>query len=792
MRWNFREIGWRLLPGGLAAFAIVGLWKSGAMNSLEWMAYQTLFQLRGRFPTAAQVVVVAIDENSLKQLGRFPWPRRAYLKLMDILTRAEASVVAFDLLWSERSPDDIALGQALAKHGRAILATGWDGSGHFLAPVPALRTSAIATGHILNPKDADGITRQVNLQIESEPALAIAAVRVHSLVRSVVPLPPLNQPLWINWATSQVSEYSFVEVIQGRVPLSTFQNKIVLVGVTAAGLDPLSTPFQQNLSSSGVHLQATVVSNLIQQNGLRFPSHLWLGLVVAWGGPGLSLLLSCWRTQVQIAVGMGCCGVWAGCSVALLHFNYLLPVALPIALFAFTTTLVGLCEQGRMNALLRRQVHRLWQAHHPDLVNPAAALLPEPHSSLPRSLQKVNQLAALAALLGRSQSTQAAIARSLSIGLLASDFEGRIWFCNPAAQTWLQVKVGDLLPRHLIPDWLTAQQWQASLEHLQHQQAVEIQEVHRAGQWFAIRLEPFLNRANLERSTVKKPDLSPTVPCGLLLVIEEITDRKQAAIAQATLNQQLTERTVQLEAVNQELETFSYTVSHDLGAPLWRIQGFSQALLEDHTDQLDHAGRDYLRRIQTAVQRMEELIEDLLKLSRVTTTELYPERVDLSALAIEIAQELHQMQPDRAVNWKITSGLVAEGDRRLLKIALENLLSNAWKFTSQCVQAQIELGRVADAVSVSNLADSTADQTAIYFIRDNGVGFDMADAHRLFNPFQRLPNANQFSGTGIGLISARRVIHRHGGNIWAEAEINQGASFYFTLPVRETMVDRTR
>ncbi len=249
--------------------------------------------------------------------------------------------------------------------------------------------------------------------------------------------------------------------------------------------------------------------------------------------------------------------------------------------------------------------------------------------------------------------------------------------------------------------------------------------------------------------------------------VMEINEQPATMITVADITDTKTRK--ELELANKELVAFSYSVSHDLRAPLRSIDGFSQAVLEDYEDRLDAQGKDYLRRVRAASQRMARLIDDLLKLSRVTRAEMNYQQVDLSAMAKAIAGELKETNPERAVEFIIAEGATAPGDAPLLRAALENLLNNAWKYTARHPLAKIEFGVIQQ------------DGQPTYFVRDDGAGFDMAYAGKLFTPFQRLHDVKEFDGVGIGLATVQRIVRRHGGNIWAEGEVEKGAIFYFTL-----------
>jgi PAS domain S-box-containing protein len=262
-------------------------------------------------------------------------------------------------------------------------------------------------------------------------------------------------------------------------------------------------------------------------------------------------------------------------------------------------------------------------------------------------------------------------------------------------------------------------------------------------------------------------------PLAIIELNSDVTDRRRAGQEIRTLNTELEQRvaarTADLEGVNRELETFAYSVSHDLRAPLRAIDGFSKALLDDYGEQLDEQARHYLGRVRAGALRMGNLIDEILQLSRLSRQQFERVQVDLSAVATEVAQELSDAEPERGVKVEIQDGVLAEADPALAESVLQNLFANAYKFTSKTKCPNVRFGM------------SEENGVPVYFVADNGAGFDMARADRLFQPFGRLHGESEFPGNGIGLATVLRAVHRHGGVVWAEGAVDHGATFHFSL-----------
>lgn len=321
-----------------------------------------------------------------------------------------------------------------------------------------------------------------------------------------------------------------------------------------------------------------------------------------------------------------------------------------------------------------------------------------------------------------------------------------------------------------LPDWLAKVRRNYITQVIQTGQPVRFKEVRHPAH-FEVSIYPAMN---------------PQGEVTHLAVFDcDVSDRAHRENAKSQINAQLErrvkERTAELQSANQELEAFCYSVSHDLRSPLRAIRGFAKAVIEDYQTVLDETGKDYLQRVCAATERMNQLIDDLLSLSRVTRTQMQRKPVNLSKMARAIATELQETQRDRPVRFKFTEGLMADGDPHLLQVMLENLLGNAWKFTSKTADACIEFGLSDRPVLAEGKRYPGPTNKTVYFVRDNGAGFNMSYADKLFAPFQRLHKTSEFEGTGIGLATVSRIVQRHGGQVWATSEVNSGATFYFTL-----------
>jgi PAS domain S-box-containing protein len=362
------------------------------------------------------------------------------------------------------------------------------------------------------------------------------------------------------------------------------------------------------------------------------------------------------------------------------------------------------------------------------------------------------------------------IAEKAPVGLLQMGAEGEIQWANRAELELLGWQRQDYLGQPAEEIYADQSEGRSVLARLARGETLRDYKTNLRARDGSLRNVLISSSADMENGRLRRARL----------LMQDITGRRTAEEEILRLNTELEERvrqrTAQLEAANKEMESFSYSVSHDLRAPLRALRGFTEVLLELHASQLDSRGQDFLRRACAASFQMERLIEDLLKLAQVSRADLQEEEVNLSSLAGDIAGQLASSDSSRAVQFVIAPECVAQGDPRLVRLALDNLLRNSWKFSGKRADARIEFGK-------------TDGQEPAFYVRDNGAGFDMTYYKRLFGVFQRLHAASEFPGTGVGLATVQRIINRHGGRAWATGAVNEGATFYFTLPHKngETM-----
>jgi signal transduction histidine kinase len=371
---------------------------------------------------------------------------------------------------------------------------------------------------------------------------------------------------------------------------------------------------------------------------------------------------------------------------------------------------------------------------------------------------------------------QSAIFNSANFSCIATDAKGVIQIFNVGAQRMLGYAAADVINKITPADISDPQELIARARVLSLEFNTSISPGFEALVFKASRgIEDIYELTKIRKDGSRFPAVvsvtalrdAQNAIIGYLLIGTDNSARGQAEFARVEHSNQ------ELAALNEELKAFSYSVSHDLRGPLRSMDGFSLALLEDYGDKLDAEGKDALERIRAASQRMGYLIDDMLRLSQVTRAELNLTRVDLSAIAREIADSLDREQSGRSVEWAIEAGLSIHADPTLMRIAMQNLLQNAWKFTGRTARPVIRVGAVE------------RDAKTAYFVADNGVGFDMAHAGSLFGAFQRLHHVDDFPGTGIGLAIVQRIIRRHEGKIWAEAKEGEGATFFFSVKEAE-------
>jgi diguanylate cyclase (GGDEF)-like protein len=357
-RWRSRLVSLvcRALPTIFAIIVIIPMVYLGFLQTIEFCAYNSFTSWRGDRPWDERVIIIAIDDNSLSKIGRFPWTRNLYVQLIQKLELTEASIVGFDILWSESTPADQQLAAAISRYQKVVLAMAWDKSGQPLLPIAPINNVGVAVGHILKREDVDGVVRQVDLQIRNIPTFAVSILQAYDLITaSNTLLPDLDQTLTINWTkrVKDIPQVSFSDVIDGKIPASTFRNKIVLVGVTASGIDDLVTPLDRNPPASGVHLHAMVLQNLLQKNSFTVAKSIDIWSIALLGSLFIGLILPRQNLWTGSISGFVLSGLWLVVAFIAFKANYLIEIATPILMFLLTGFAIALQERWQMQRSLK-------------------------------------------------------------------------------------------------------------------------------------------------------------------------------------------------------------------------------------------------------------------------------------------------------------------------------------------------------------------------------------------------------------------------------------------------------
>jgi signal transduction histidine kinase/CHASE2 domain-containing sensor protein len=728
-------------------------------------------------------------------------------RLLDGLTDAGVRAVGIDLLLSEESADDGLLAAAMVRNRRVVLPavvehrprTGLQET----LPVGALAGAAAGIGHANVELDADGIARGVFLREGPERAsrehFSLVLLRVAGQSPSVaVPserapaAAPVQPPAWQRderllipfvGPPGRFTRVSAAAILRGEVPPAALNGRIALIGATALGLgDAYPTP----ASALGRPMPGTeLIANVMQVAGagegiLVLPPSFQAAIAAAV----TFLVLAAIRVlspQAALWVVLAVAGGAAIGSLVILRLQAWW--APPMALIVPVLAAYPLWTWRRLETAMRFVDAEIARLDREPEVLPTIARIRERAPVDPVE----DRLAVLRVAGERLRSARQFVTETLEAlpdGAVVADWSGRVAFGTKRAPQDLGVETGAALVGRDLTELLsvlepeTAVSWERIVEHvLTGQRPASCEARHRDGRDFVVKFAPF--RADGMKAAAIIALLSDVTP---LTEADRLREEARAAAylreREAELNRlnealerKVAERTAELADANRELEAFSYSVAHDLRAPLRHIDGFSALLLKLHGDGLDPEVRRLLDRIRASAHHASALVAALLDLSRIARQTLHKEDVDLSALACEVQDELAAESAGRDVEWRIDAGMKVRGDANLLRVVLSNLLGNAFKYTREVSPARIAFG-------VSGRADGHTE----FFVRDNGTGFDMAYASRLFEPFQRLHGAREFEGTGIGLATVHRILARHGGTIRGEGQPGTGATFYFTLP----------
>jgi signal transduction histidine kinase/CHASE2 domain-containing sensor protein/DNA-binding response OmpR family regulator len=794
--------GWRWLPGPIAAAVVIGLVRIGASQPVEDFAYNRLTELRGERAWDDRVVVVEIDNASAQDRGK-------YTKFLNIIQKYNPSAIAFEQIFSEPTPGDDRFVDAIARNKAVILAKSCENARQCHEPSLQLKEAAQGIGHIDKVTSHDGVVRRIQFyktiadsrdpltKSSLESPLAWMVVEGHNMSNyPAIERPKDEGSFWINWpAPIAKAHHEKFDLILNRPKTEAarreiakkFNNKIVLVGVTDDRTNSISTPFDRAGGASTIYLQAAIVDNLLQHDRLHIITEEVLFMILLGISPLLSYQLSRFTPgQRLVAIGI-LSGGWISIATIALASNYLLPVVAPITLIVSITMGVAYCERQYTDFLVENQIDRLWQTYQINLVPHAPHSRDTPlFAAIP--VGKVAKLATLAADLGRSQSAQAAIAHSLSMGLIATELDGTVWFCNPIASQLLNINIGNKIQHFLVPDWLTLKEWKSTLHDLQVDRTLPAKEVKRNDKFFSIKLEPLFNWREIQRDILDDINTEDTsVLSGFLVLIEDVTAPKQLQSLlierERHRQQELTKENIALEKARQLAESagkmksaFLANMSHEIRTPMNGVVSLTELLLET---KLNDEQRDFVETIRSSSDTLLNIINEILDFSKIEAGEMQLEKINFNVT--NCVEQVIEVLANNAyskgieLSCRVEPNIPAElqGDPTRLTQVLTNLIGNAIKFTD------------TGGVSIDISAIATTDrQTTLYFqVQDTGIGIATDSQEKIFQSFSQADSSTtrQYGGTGLGLAISKRLVGMMGGEIGVISAPNDGSSFWFTL-----------